>query len=68
MEVSKLMAYELGWLDSVETAELFADLISSGMAWKLQGHYGRTAMLFIATKIISNEGVIDYNRLHEEIY
>jgi hypothetical protein len=67
MEVSKLIAYESGDLSSVEIAELFAELISSGMAWSLQGHYGRTAMGFIEMKIISKKGVLDYDRLYEVI-
>ena len=62
-----IISYESGDLTDVEVVELFAELVSNGMAWSLQGHYGRTAMGFIETNIISKEGVIDYDRLYEVI-
>jgi len=42
-----LMAFENGELDGSQVAEMFQKLINSGMAWKLQGFYGRTAMALI---------------------
>lgn len=42
--LSQIIAYEDGELDEDETVLLFQELISSGMAWQLQGSYGRTAM------------------------
>lgn len=45
--VDKIIAYESGELDEAETIEFFQQLINTGMAWQLQGSYGRTAMALI---------------------
>jgi len=41
--VSKIIEYESGDMDIDAMIEFFQDLIDSGLAWTLQGHYGRTA-------------------------
>jgi len=42
-----IIAYEQGELDEAEVRELFQHLVDSGMAWTLQGSYGRTAAAMI---------------------
>lgn len=40
---SAIIAYETGDMDTEEQLiELFQYLLDSGLAWTLQGHYGRT--------------------------
>jgi hypothetical protein len=41
--VDDIIAYENGEMDSDQMVEFFQGLINSGMAWTLQGSYGRTA-------------------------
>lgn len=45
--LAKIIAFEEGELDFDEQVELFQELIDSGLAWKLQGTYGRTANALI---------------------
>jgi hypothetical protein len=42
-----ILAYEEGNLDHEDTVKLFQHLINTGLAWTLQGHYGRTAVALI---------------------
>lgn len=44
---SKIIAYESGELDDSESLELFQELVATGLAWELQGHYGRAAIRLI---------------------
>lgn len=53
-----IIAFETGSLGDAETVELFAHLVRTGMAWTLQGSYGRAAARLIEGGILSREGVI----------
>lgn len=46
-DVNDIIAYENGDMDEDQIINFFQELIDSGMAWTLQGHYGRMAMNLI---------------------
>lgn len=52
-QLDQIMAYEDGRLDEEGTVALFQDLVNSGLAWKLQGHYGRTARQLIEAGLVT---------------
>jgi hypothetical protein len=47
----KIISYESGALDDEEVIALFQELVDTGLAWQLQGHYGRTAIGMIEAGI-----------------
>ena len=53
--VETIMDYEAGELGLEESVALFQELIDTGLAWRLQGHYGRTAQRLI------EDGYCSYN-------
>jgi hypothetical protein len=57
-DFTRLMAFENGELNNEETVELFSELVKSGMAWQLQGFYGRTAKSMIEQGYLDGEGNI----------
>ena len=66
---NQIIAYEVGELNEMESLELFSELIKSGIAWTLQGHYGRTAVYLIDGGYIAKDGEIlhEFEEEEEEI-
>lgn len=60
-----IVRYEQGELNKKETISLFSKLIKNGMAWSLQGHYGRTSVYLIENGILSKLGDILVDDLEE---
>jgi hypothetical protein len=55
-QIANIIAYEQGALNDQEVVCLFAELVRSGLAWELQGHYGRTATALIKEGWFDREG------------
>ena len=47
IDYDKIIAYENDEMSQEEVIEFFQELIDTGAAWRLQGHYGRTALRLI---------------------
>jgi hypothetical protein len=55
--VDNIIRYENGVMSEEEIVTLFQELINTGLAWKLQGHYGRTAMYLIEEGLCEDTNV-----------
>lgn len=59
--IDSIIRFEEGELTDEQIIDLFADLIRTGTAWSLQGHYGRTANSLIEQGYLDADGnVISY--------
>ena len=54
--VSMIDAYENGDTNLEQEIFLYAELVRTGQAWTLQGHYGRVAKEMIDLEFISEDG------------
>ena len=52
VSVDELMEYEDGRMDEDKVIDLFQRLVKNGMAWQLQGSYGRMAAELIRRGLI----------------
>jgi hypothetical protein len=48
----KIIAFEAGELPEDQTIQFFQELVDTGLAWKLQGSYGRTAAALIEKGLV----------------
>lgn len=51
--VAFITDYETGELDEEQILAGFQHLVDTGMAWQLQGHYGRTAAALLEAGLIA---------------
>lgn len=53
--LTAIIDFETGDLDQDDVLVLFQFLVNTGMAWSLQGSYGRTALALIEQGFISGK-------------
>jgi len=58
VNVTDIIMYEDGAMESWEVIRLFSELIRTGQAFELQGHYGRVAASFLRMGYILPNGDI----------
>lgn len=50
---TRIIDFETGDVTEEQVLELFQHLVDTGLAWSLQGHYGRTAQALIDAGLIT---------------
>lgn len=56
--IDDVLAFEQGDMDETEIVLFFARLVESGMAWNLQGSYGRMAQSLIDAGYLTVTGEV----------
>lgn len=56
IDLDQIIAYEHGELEQDQIIGLFQRLVDTGLAWQLQGHYGRTARALIDQGFVIERG------------
>lgn len=64
-QLDQMIAWEQGDLDEEGTIALFQSLVDSGLAWQLQGAYGRQAMALIEDGYICHKLVQPRHGFHD---
>ena len=59
--LDQIMDYESGELNDKEIIEMFSEMVKNGVAWSLQGSYGRTADALIFNEVLDKGGNILIN-------
>jgi hypothetical protein len=54
--IDRIVRLEAGELPAADTIDLFSDLLHSGLAWSLQGSYGRMAASLIESGVLNEDG------------
>jgi hypothetical protein len=52
-----IIRYEAGEMNEDEVLDFFQELVNTGLAWSLQGSYGRTAATLLKTGAIEPAGI-----------
>lgn len=65
--ISDIVDFEMGSLGRRDTLILFGELVKTGMAWTLQGAYGRMAHELITIGLITPQGQVNWNEWKDDI-
>lgn len=64
--LSDIVDFEMGSLGRRDTLVLFGELVKTGMAWTLQGTYGRMADELITIGLITPQGQVNWNEWKDD--